>query len=166
MTIGNGGLEDAGREYYDRQFNNRINNIRKPGAAPPKSRSSGYAGRGAIGGGIAALLILGRIFLSCAGAFNSSSSSSNYNTPSYDYTPPPPPPVEFDPPPQPVFVPDRAADDDERLREILRDLERRRMDDPPPVFQPNNPPVDGQNDPPPNPERFPGQGGALPDGDK
>ncbi len=68
--LNNGGLEDAGREYYGKQFDNRIGNIRKPGDRAGASGSSRKGGAGrAIGGGIiAGLLVLGYIILGCAGS--------------------------------------------------------------------------------------------------
>ncbi len=97
MAFNNDQLGDAGRDYYAQQFDGRIKNIRKPGAAPP-SGSRGSRGKGgAIGGGVLAVFVLIRIFAACAGAGNSSSSYNSGPSSSYDFTPPPA--VEFPPPP-------------------------------------------------------------------
>ncbi len=95
MAFNNDPLEDAGRDYYSRQFDGRIRNIRKPGAAPPSKGSRGYGTRGAIGGGVIALFVLIRIFAGCAGGGSSSYDSGSSS--SYDFTPPPA--VELPPPP-------------------------------------------------------------------
>ena len=164
-------LNDAGRDYYNRQFGDRVQNIRKYGAAPPTARGSGCLGTGgAAGGGIFAIIVVIRIIAAVAwvGSSNYDSSYNNYN--SYEapnVTIPDPPPADFrdqfhaDPPfdpngfnpnpglgqpDQPIFVPPFD----------------------PPVVQPDDPLV--RPDPPavpvpdPNPPAVPGD--DKPDGDK
>ncbi len=171
MALNNGGLEDAGREYYDKQFGARIGNIRKPGATPPASGGGRKGGTGgAIGGGVIALLVLGRIILGCAGS-GSSSYNSTY-TPTYNYTPPPPvvmPPPAFDvPPAQPVVLPpDRDEELNKILEQIREDNERRRLNDPlvkPGV--PDDPGADQPNDPPNKPGGGAPDDGGVPDRDR
>ena len=69
MALNNGGLEDAGREYYDKQFGARIGDIRKPGAAPRPTASGGNGKKagGAIGGVVVAVFVLIKIFAACGG---------------------------------------------------------------------------------------------------
>ena len=170
MALSDGSLNDAGRDYYDRQFGNRVQNIRKYGAAPPTARGAGCLGTGgAAGGGIFAIIVVIRIIAAVAWV-GSSSYDSGYNN--YNYEPPTPitipdpqPAVDFrdqlhiDPPldpnglngdpaawqpGQPIFVPP--------------------LD--PPVAQPDDPLI--RPDPPalpdPNPPAMPAD--DKPDGDK
>ena len=97
MALNNLPLNDAGGDYYARQFGNRIQNIRKYGATPPTQRKAGCLGSGgAVGGGIFAVIVLIRIIAAVAW-IGSSNSDSNYNT----YDPPnitipdPPPPIDW-----------------------------------------------------------------------
>ncbi len=142
-------LGDAGRDYYGRQFDGRIRNIRKPGAAPSPSGSRSYGTRGAIGGGIFALFILIRIFIGCAGAGSSSYDSSSSS--SYDFTPPP---AVESPPPPPIL--NNNDPDDPPWK---RDLEN------PPVG-PDNPGVEAPNARPGKPDADPGDGRDFPDKDR
>ena len=159
MALNNGPLEDAGRDYYARQFDGRIQNIRKPGATqPPSSRGSrGPGAGGVIGGVVLALFILIRLFAGCAGA-GSSSYDSSY-TPSYNFTPPP---VIDLPPPPPVL--NNNGPDDPRWPPDLGD--------PPnvPIFNPpvgaDNPGVEQPNDQPGNPAPDPAGGRMDPDRDR
>ncbi len=146
MAFDNDQLGDAGRDYYAQQFDGRIKNIRKPGAAPP-SGSRGSRGKGgAIGGGVLAVFVLIRIFAACAGAGSSNSSYNSGPSSSYDFTPPPA--VEFPPPPdQPVLVdppawppPDQPVVDP-NLPIVIP------QPDPPPFIDDPKPPDDHQNPP-------------------
>ncbi len=168
MALNNLPLNDAGGDYYARQFGNRIQNIRKYGATPPTQRKAGCLGSGgAVGGGIFAVIVLIRIIAAVAW-IGSSNSDSNYNT----YDPPnitipdPPPPIDWqnnvqvDPPMdpnapngnpplwqpgQPIILPPLdpppAQPDDPLIRP-----------DPPGVIVPDQPPAV----PDPNPPAIPG----------
>ena len=142
MAIHGDQLGDAGRDYYARQFDGRIRDIRKPGAAPRPAPggSRNYGTRGAIGGGIFALFILARIFIGCAGAGSSGYDSDSSS--SYEFTPPPPPVVD---PPPPEFLNNNDLDNPP----WRRDLDNPPVFNPPPV--PEDPAVGGPNDPPPGP---------------
>ena len=94
MAHNNLPLEDAGRDYYARQFDDRVRNIRKSGAAAPAGKSGGFASRGAIGGGVIAVLVLVRVIFAVIAGVSESSSDSSYNN--YNYTPQP---IMVDPPP-------------------------------------------------------------------
>jgi hypothetical protein len=82
MALDDVPLEDAGRDYYARQFDSRVRNIRKYGKAPAARNSGGRANGWAAGGGVVALLIVIRIIVAVVFAVNDSSSSSynNYNS--------------------------------------------------------------------------------------
>jgi hypothetical protein len=115
MALNDVPLNDAGRDYYARQFGSRIQSVRKQGATPPRSSASPGCAR--VGGGIAVgvICLIVRLF------FGFGSSSSTYSTPTYTpntyYTPPQIDPPAWQPPPQ--F--DR---DDEQWRKLQQDLNR------------------------------------------
>jgi hypothetical protein len=92
MALDDVPLEDAGRDYYDRQFSGRVRNIRKSGAAPPARKSRSGATGWAAGGSVVALLVVIRIIIAVVvGVGGSSSSSYNYNsyqTPTMPSNPP------------------------------------------------------------------------------
>jgi hypothetical protein len=77
-------LEDAGRDYYARQFDSRVRNIRKYGSAPPARNSGGRANGWVAGAGVVAVLIAIRMIMAVVIA-GSHSSSAEYN----DYQAPP-----------------------------------------------------------------------------
>ena len=79
MALNDVPLEDAGGDYYARQFNSRVRNIRKHGKAPPSRNSGGRANGWAAGAGVVALLVAIRIIVAVVFAVNGSS-SSDYNT--------------------------------------------------------------------------------------
>ena len=79
-------MSQDSRNYYDEQFNHRIDAIAKPGAMPSATSGSGSSGGSwglkGVGGVVGiALFIAFRVMLA------TSHSSSNYTTPSYQYTP-------------------------------------------------------------------------------
>jgi hypothetical protein len=94
-------MPQDGRNYYDDQFNRRINEIAKPGASPSSSSGSGSSGsswgvRGAGGAIVLVAVIAIRVLLFA------SRSSSTYSPPTYQYTPQPTfnmPQQQFDDPP-------------------------------------------------------------------
>lgn len=165
MALNDGSLNDAGRDYYNQQFGNRVQNIRKYGATPPTARGSGCLGTGgAAGGGIFAIIVVIRIIAAVAwvGSSNYDSGYNNYETP--NITIPDPPPVNWqdniqvDPPVDPnVLNPNPPWQPDQPI--ILPPLD-------PPVVQPDDPLI--RPDPPvildPNPPAIPGD--DKPDGDK
>ena len=78
------------QNYYDDQFNGRINDIAKSGSPPPSSTSSsgssfgtGWGARG-IGGLVVFVIFVGLRILFFAGR-----TTSTYTAPTYQYTPPP-----------------------------------------------------------------------------
>ena len=91
MALDDVPLNDAGRDYYNRQFGSRVQNIRKYGATPPTARKAGCLG---AGGGIFAVVVVIRIIAAVAWV-----GSSSYNN-SYNYDPPnitiPDPPPQID----------------------------------------------------------------------
>jgi hypothetical protein len=137
-------MSQESRNYYDDQFNDRINQIAKPGATPPRSAGSGSAGgggwglKGGLGGGAVLAFIVIRLVLA-AGRLGSSS------TPTYSPPPVYQPPVTF---PEHRFDPgpgarpggeDRLNDEDNaRLMELLRQLQEPHD----PEAGPNRPPLD------------------------
>jgi hypothetical protein len=82
MALDDVPLEDAGRDYYARQFGNRVRNIRKYGATPPSRNPGGRTNRlGAVGGVVALLFVIGIIVAAVTGVSGPSSSSyNNYNS--------------------------------------------------------------------------------------
>jgi hypothetical protein len=123
-------MSQDSRNYYDDQFNDRINQIAKPGAAPPRSSGSGSSGggwglKGGLGGGAVVVFIVIRLVIAAARVGSSSS------TPTYYQSPPTyqPSPIIF---PEHQFDPDRGAmqkdgdrfndEDNARLMELLRQL--------------------------------------------
>ena len=125
-------LEDAGRDYYARQFDGRIRDLRKGGKAPP--RNSGRRATGwAAGGGVVAALIGIRIIIALVAA-GSNSSSSNYNN--YNNFQAPPVVVNESKPWQVEPIePVNAPPDDQRLGEAMRRLLGR---EPAPTVAPDN----------------------------
>jgi hypothetical protein len=92
MALDDVPLEDAGRDYYDRQFSGRVRNIRKSGAAPARKSGSGATGW-AAGGGVVAVLVVIRIIIAVVVGVSTSSSSNynnynNYQTPTMPSNPP------------------------------------------------------------------------------
>jgi hypothetical protein len=79
MALNDVPLEDAGGDYYARQFDSRVRNIRKYGKAPPARNSGSRANGWAAGAGVVALLVVIRIIVAVVFAV-SGSSSSDYNT--------------------------------------------------------------------------------------
>lgn len=158
MALDDVPLEDAGRDYYDRQFSGRVRNIRKYGAAPPARKSRSGATGWAAGGSVVALLVVIRIIIAVVVGVGGSSSSSYNNYNSYQTpTMPSNPPIDWNNisggtaiqvEPQPWQVQPRDLPDfqqDERLF--------------PPI-----PPVDFDPDPLPPPD-VPGQDRLRPDKD-
>lgn len=93
-------LEDAGRDYYARQFGDRVRNIRKYGA-PPSSRNS--AGRGSawmVAAVVFTVLVVIRVLSTVLSAGDSS--SSNYD----DAIQTEPHPWQMQQPAPPDFQPD------------------------------------------------------------
>jgi hypothetical protein len=140
MALDDVPLEDAGRDYYDRQFSGRVRNIRKYGAAVPARKSRSGASGWAAGGGVVAVLVVVRIIIAVAVGVGTSSSSSynNYNYNSYQSpTMPLNAPIDWNNniqvEPQPWQVLPRDVPDfqqDERLFPPI----------PPAVFDPDPPP--------------------------
>jgi hypothetical protein len=140
MALNDVPLEDAGGDYYARQFDSRVRNIRKYGKAPPARNSGGRANGWAAGAGVVALLVVIRIIVAVSG-----SNSSNYNTyDSYQPATPNSAPMEWNDniqveQQQPwKLVPDepRNFQPDEPLFRL----------DPPVVPDPNAPPVAPDDD--------------------
>jgi hypothetical protein len=75
MALDDVPLEDAGREYYAKQFDDRVRNIRKSG---PSRSNGGRATGWAAGGGVVAALIAIRVIIAIVVAV-SNSGSSDYN---------------------------------------------------------------------------------------
>jgi hypothetical protein len=117
--------------HYDEQFNQRINQIAKPGAATPPSTGKGSSGRGwGFGGAGGAIGMI--VFLLFRVLLFSAHSTPSYTTPTYHYTPPPvmvpPHRVNF---PDVDRVPDKNADNknaDEELNRILLRIQREQPD--------------------------------------
>jgi hypothetical protein len=86
MALDDVPLEDAGRDYYAKQFGDRVRNIRKYGAAPPSRNPGGRGSRWGAVGGVVALLFVIRIIVAAVTAVSAPSPSSynNYNS----YQPP------------------------------------------------------------------------------
>lgn len=154
MAFNDGSLQDAGRNYYEGQFGDRVRNVRKAGAAPATSSGRGCLGAGA-GGGVA-LLVLIRIIVALAVGVGSHSYDSDYN----GYTPTP---ITIDPPQQVEFNNDPPLWQPNRDDPALHFNPDVRPGDLPFVI-PDNPPVVAPDDPPaPDPNAPP----AVPqDGDK
>ncbi|HBI46948.1 MAG TPA: hypothetical protein DDY78_29460 [Planctomycetales bacterium] len=96
MALDDVPLEDAGRDYYDRQFSGRVRNIRKYGSAPPPRKSRSGASGWAAGGGVVAVLVVIRIIIAVAVGVGTSSSSSYNNYNSYQTpTMPSNPPIDW-----------------------------------------------------------------------
>jgi hypothetical protein len=138
MALDDVPLEDAGRDYYAKQFGDRVRNIRKYGAAPPSRNPGGRTSRWGAVGGVVALLFVIRIIVAAAIAVNAPSPSSYNNYNSYQ------PPtrwnndVQVEPQPwqrQPVDLPDAQADEQKLPPELRALLER----EPPPVVPDNDP---------------------------
>jgi hypothetical protein len=117
-------MSQDSRNYYDDQFNDRINQIAKPGATPPSggSGSSGGGGwslKGGLGGGAVLVFIVIRLVLA-AGRLGSSSSTPTY------YTPP-----TYQPPP--ITIPEHQFDpkpiENEKLREEFRKIREKQQQD-------------------------------------
>lgn len=89
MALDDVPLEDAGRDYYARQFDGRVRNIRKYGKTPARN-SGGWV----AGGGVVAVLIVVRIIMAVVFAVGDSSSSS-YNYNNYAPTTPSDRPIEW-----------------------------------------------------------------------
>jgi hypothetical protein len=118
MALNDVPLNDAGRDYYARQFGSRIQSVRKHGAAPPTSSVNPGCARAGGGVAVGVICLIVRLLI---GFGSSSSSTSTYSTPAYtpstNYTPP-----QFDPPPwQPPPQIDR---DDEQWRKLQQELNR------------------------------------------
>ena len=119
-------MSQDSRNYYDDQFNHRIDAIAKPGATPPATSGTGSSGGGwglkGVGGVIGiALFIAFRVILA------TSHSSSTYSTPSYQYRPPTysVPPPKFDFPEQDQIPVQKQGNEpltDEEVQRILREL--------------------------------------------
>jgi hypothetical protein len=144
-------MSQDSRNYYDDQFNDRINQIAKPGATPPRSAGSGSSGgggwglKGGLGGGAILVFLLIRLAL-VAGRVGSSSTPA-YSPPTYQ--------------PQPITIPEHQFDpkpiQNEKLREEFRKMrEKQRQDAREPAGdkelppwkagQPPNPPFGGPKD--------------------
>lgn len=111
--------------HYDEQFNQRINQIAKPGAGATPSTGSGSSGSGwgmrGAGGviGVIAFIVI-RVLLFSA------NSTSTYTAPTYHYTPPPMivPAQRFDI--RDVNQdPDKNVDDDKKAEDELNRILRR-----------------------------------------
>jgi hypothetical protein len=137
MALDDVPLEDAGRDYYDRQFSGRVRNIRKYGAAPPARKSRSGATGWAAGGSVVALLVVIRIIIAVVvGVGGSSSSSYNYN--SYQTpTMPSNPPIDWNNniqvEPQPWQVQPRALPDFQQEERMFPPV-------PPVILDPDLPP--------------------------
>jgi len=95
MALDDVPLEDAGRDYYARQFDSRVRNIRKYGKAPPSRNSGSRANGWAAGAGVVALLVVIRIIVAVVFAVNGSS-SSDYNIYDSYQSPPAPNPAPME----------------------------------------------------------------------
>src|SRR5262249_61745426 len=79
-------MSQDSRNYYDDQFNDRINQIAKPGAAPPRSSGSGSWGggwglKGGLGGGAVGVFIVIRLVIAAARVGSSSPTPTYYQPP-------------------------------------------------------------------------------------
>jgi hypothetical protein len=130
MALNDVPLNDAGRDYYARQFGSRIQSVRKRGAAPPTSSTNPGCARAGVGVGVGVICLIARLLIGFG------PSSSTYSPPTYTpntyYTPPQIDPPAWQPPPQ--F--DR---DDEQWRKLQQDLNRGN-DDPLGPHQPGDEP--------------------------
>jgi hypothetical protein len=122
MALDDVPLADAGRDYYARQFDSRVRNIRKGGKLT--ARKSGRVNGWAAGVGVVAVLIGLRIVIALIVAA-SQSSGNDYNN--YDDSQAAPVPFVNQPKPWEV-APNEAADDpadkqrlDEAIRRLLDD---------------------------------------------
>jgi hypothetical protein len=138
MALGDVPLEDAGRDYYAKQFDGRVRNIRKYGAAPPSRNPGGRSSRWGAVGGVVALLFVIRIIVAAITAANAPSPSSYNNYNSYQ------PParwnndVQVKPQPwqrQPADLPGPQTDEQKLPPELRALLER----EPLPVAPDNDP---------------------------
>jgi hypothetical protein len=124
-------MQQDSRNYYDDQFNDRINQIAQPGATPPSTGGSGSSGgggggwglKGGLGGGAVIVFIVIRLVIAAARVGSSSSTPTYYTPPTYQ-----PPPAAF---PQRDFDFDRGdrkdgnrvdLGNDAEVRELLRQL--------------------------------------------
>jgi len=145
-------MSQESRNYYDDQFNDRINQIAKPGGAPPSggSGSSGGGGwglKGGLGGGAVLVFIVIRLVIAAGRLGSSSSTPTYYTPPTYQPQPITIPEHRFDPGPGARPGDDRLNDEDNaRLMELLRQIREK----PDPAVDPAVPPggVPGEKVPP------------------
>ena len=71
-------LEDAGRDYYAKQFGDRVRNIRKYGTAPPSRNSNGRGSGWAVAAVVFAVLVVIRVIITVMAA-GGDSGSRNYD---------------------------------------------------------------------------------------